>query len=216
MGILSLETHGEVTSNLKRRRVYVNAIGYRKFVERLPSGKPIPLGPYRYAAYVQLPGIPKAEEKQKENPQAIHTMIQLWDGRNALYQGNRSTLEGAIYWELNPWMAEEYGKIKVYAHPIKLVETGIRLTPDTEWHRFELSVDLDRKRYISIKIDGQKKKLSGIPLAEVKHTDWGNEVALIITTESLAAWSDKGAARFTWTTRFKDLELFRVAVANRR
>ncbi len=206
--IRSLKTHGEVVSNPKRRNVYVNAIGHKKFVERFPSGKPLRLGRYRYTAHVQLPLSPKPDLKQKTNPQAVHTMIQFWDGRNALYKSNKTTLEGAIYWDINPWTTKEFGKIKVYTHPVKLVDTGIRLRPDTSWHRFELVIDLKAQRYVSITIDDQTRDLSNMRLAQVKHSDWGRDVALIITTESLASWSKDAGAAFTWMTRFRDISFF--------
>jgi hypothetical protein len=141
-----------------------------------------------------------------ENPQAAHMMIQLWDGRNALYQSDKVSLEGAIYWNLNPWTSD-YGNIKVYVEPLNLVETGITLSPDTKWHTFELVVDLANQIYVSISIDEETRDLSHLQLAQVHQPDWGDEVALLITTESLAAWSGETCPTiFTWATRFKDLE----------
>jgi hypothetical protein len=205
--IRSLGTYGEVVSNPKRRDTYVNAIGHKKFIEKFPSGKPFRMGRYRYVAHVQLPAMPKPDATQKTNPQAMHIMIQFWDGRNALYQSDKTTLEGAIYWDLNPWTSKEFGKIKVYTEPVKLADTGVRLSPDTSWHRFELVVDLDAKRYVSITIDDETRDLSNVRLAEVKQPKWGDEVALTITTESLASWSEDGKGAFTWTTRFRDISL---------
>lgn len=205
VSIQSLADYGEVVSNVRLRDVFVNAIGHKKFVERLPSGERIGLGTYRYTVSLQLPLVPKPDLVQQTNPQAVHAMIQLWDGRNALCQGNQSTMEGTIYWDLNPWTPAEFGKIKVYAYPLRLIDTGLMLTPDTAWHTFELAVDLRQKKYVSIAIDGQTRNLGNIPLAEVKHTDWGHEVALVITTESLAAWPKNSEDRFTWTTRFRNV-----------
>jgi hypothetical protein len=205
--IRSLETFGEVVSNPKNHDTYVNAIGHKKFIGTFPSGTPIRMSRYRYGAHVQLPALPKPDATQKTNPQAMHIMIQFWDGRNALYQSNKTTLEGAIYWDLNPWTSKEFGKIKVYTEPVKLADTGIRLSPDISWHRFELVVDLDTKRYVSITIDDETRDLSNVRLAQVKQPTWGNEVALMITTESLASWSKDGKAAFTWTTRFRDISL---------
>jgi hypothetical protein len=205
VALRSLKAHAEVVSNPRRRKVYVNAVGHRKFVEKFPSGAPIRLGRYRYVAHVQLPRMPEADARLKTNAQAVHLMIQLWDGRNALYKSNKATMEGAIYWDLNPWTADEFGKVKVYTHPLKLTDTGIRLRPDTAWHRFEIVVDLEAGRYVSVAVDKHKADLRRRRLAPVSHPDWGRETALIITTESLAAWSKGGAKAFTWTTRFRDV-----------
>jgi len=118
-------------------------------------------------------------------------------------------LGGDIYWDLNPWTAAEFGKIKVYTQSLRLIDTGIRLRPDTAWHRFDLVVDLQRRRYVSISIDEQTRDLGKTPLAEVRHADWGQEVALVITTESLAAWPNNNGHPYTWTTRFRDIHLTR-------
>jgi hypothetical protein len=116
-------------------------------------------------------------------------------------------VEGAIYWDLNPW-TQDFGKIKVYTGPLDLVDTGITLTPDLEWHTLELVVDLESRRYVSITIDAESREIQDLELARVFHPDWGNEVAVSITTESLAAWPGEDCEYvFVWTTRFKDLEL---------
>lgn len=215
--IKSFDDYAEVTSNPNGLPIYVNAIGHKKFVEKFPLGQKISLGTYRYTVQVKLPVIPKTDAKQKANPQAVHTMIQLWDGRDALYKAGKKSLEAAIYWEINPWLQDDFCKIKVYTksdkpgREIMLVDTGIRLKPDTEWHTFTLVANFEEKRYVSITIDGETKDLENIPLAEVAHPDWGNEVAFVITTESLAGWSKDYECRFTWTTLFRDVKLDAVA-----
>jgi hypothetical protein len=208
VSIASLESYGEVMSNPRRINTYVNAIGAKKFVEVFPDSKPITLGVYSYSGQFNLPITPTASVSQMENAQAIHMMIQLWDGRNALYQSNKTTLEGAIYWNLNAWTSD-FGHILVYTggSPLVLVDTGITATVDINWHRFELVVDLENQEYVSITVDGKSQDLSHLDLARVPQT-WGNELALSITTESLATWPGPTCPLvFTWTTRFRDLEL---------
>lgn len=205
--IISHDAYGEIISNPLEINTYVNAIGGKKFIETLPNNHPISLGVYSYKGQISLPVLPAADIGQIENPQAAHMMIQLWDGRNALYQSNKTTLEGIIYWDLNPWTSD-YGKIKIYVNPLTLVDTGITLNSDTEWHTFELVVDLANQTYVSISIDEESRNLSHLQLAQVPQPAWGDEVALLITTESLAAWSGQTCPIvFTWATRFKDLEL---------
>lgn len=200
---------GRVVSNVRERAgVFVNAIGHRKFIEKLPDGRPLTAGRFRYAAHVRLPSLPKPDTAQRANPQAVHVMVQFWDGRDALLPVDRHTLEGTIYWDLNPWTADECGKVKIYAYPLKLQDTGIRVRPDTEWHRFELDVDLGERQYVAVRVDGREVNLAGRRLAEVEHRDWGREVALIVTTESLAAWPGKQKATYTWATQFRDLSLW--------
>jgi len=210
VGLATFAEYGEVTSNVREVNTYVNAIGYKKFTETFPDGDPITLDTYRYTGQFSLPRLPFPDPNQTENPEAAHLMIQLWDGRNALYQSNKTTLEGTIFWELNPWAAD-YGRIKVYTWPLQLVDTGITIPPDTQWHSFELIVDLASQRYVSIAVDGNSRDLSSTLLAQVYHPDWGDDVSFVITTESLASWPQNGCPNiFKWTTRFKNLVLSRL------
>ena len=209
VSLLAFESYGEVTSNVRAVNTYVNAIGYKKFVETLPSGEPITLGVYTYTGEVNLPTLPNPDAAQTNNPQAVHLMIQLWDGRDTLFPSHRATVEGTIYWDLNPWVTGEYGKVKVYTNPLNLVDTGIRVVPTatTAWHSFEVVVDLGRQKYVSITIDGDTRDLSDFELARVSQPSWGNEVSLSITTESLASWPQANCANvFSWATRFRNLE----------
>ena len=210
VSITSLADEGIVTSNSHENNTWVNAIGYKKFTEQLPNNQPISLGTYQYQGQFRLPQIPTQDITQ-DNPEAMHLMIQLWDGRNQLLQVNKQTLEGALYWELNPWH-DDYRKLKVYiseptnSPPLALVDTGISLEPDTNWHTFALVVDLAKQEYRSVTIDGETKALNGIELARVPQ-DWGEDVFLSITTESQASWPQEDCSHiFQWPTHFRNLE----------
>ena len=207
--------YGEVISNVLEKKTYVNAIGHKKFTETFPSGDSIALGIYNYTGQVKLPARPSPDVNQKENPQAVHMMIQLWDGRNGLWDSNKTSLEGSIYWDLNPWTQDGMdGKIKIYIKGVDSpIDTGINITPDTKWHTFELVVDFQTKKYIYIAFDDNAKNLENYELAQVYHgpgssNPWGNDISLSITTESLAAWPGENCNDvFTWTTQFKDLNI---------
>jgi hypothetical protein len=204
--------YGEVTSNPRLKNTYVNAIGAEKFTDVFPDGKPITLGIYSYRGELSLPITPTANSSQMVNAQAAHMMIQLWDGSSCLYQSNKTALEGTIYWNLNAW-TPDFGHVSVYTggNPLILVDTGLTATADTNWHAFELAVDLQNRRYVSVTVDGQSRDLSHLDLAQVSHPDWGDDLALTITTESLATWPGATCPFvFTWTSRFRDLE-FRKA-----
>jgi hypothetical protein len=203
--ISSFSDYAEVTSNIREHNTYVNAIGYKKFIEVFPDNQPITLGVYQYSGEFRLPVLPAPDLQQRDNPQAIHMMIQFWDGRNALLPMNDTTLEGTIYWDLNPWNADA-GKIKVYAYPLELVDTGIFLQPDTDWHRFSLIIDLYQQKFVSVGIDGQTVYLKDISLARVYHDDWGEDLSLSLTTESMATWPQTQCNYiFKWTTQFRNL-----------
>jgi hypothetical protein len=213
VGIAVNESYGEVTSNLQgRKNVYANAIGYKKFIETFPNGNPIASGIYKYTGQVRLPVRPFPDVDQTENPQAVQMMIQLWDGRNDLWDSNSNTLEGTIYWDLNPWTPDgKNGTIKIFNKSVEdLVDTGINRI-DTDWHTFELVVDFVTKKYVSITFDNETKDLSNYELVQVDHgpgsdIPWNDtNISLSITTESLAAWPNL-TNTFTWKTQFKDLE----------
>jgi hypothetical protein len=208
----SFANYGEVTSNPRRSNTYVNAIGFKKFTDTFPEGTPTRLGAYQYNASVRLPVLPSTNVGNLNNSQAVHLMVQLWDGRNALYPANQQTLEGAMYWNLNPW-EPDYGHLKIYTYPAVLFDTGVILEPDLEWHRFSLSVDLAKQEYVRLTYTNASGlytiDLSGKKLAKVSHQDWGADLSLNITTESMATWPQYTCPYvFYWTTQFKDLELY--------
>ena len=212
VGLLAFEKYGAVISNIRQQPTYVNAIGYKKFADTFPDGRAIMPGIYTYTAQVRLPVLPVPDDTQTENPQAVHLMIQYWNGRNTSSQREKTTLEGAIYWDLNPWTSP-HGTIKVYTNSsvdgeLELFDTGLQLPPDTAWHTFELVVDLSLQRYVSVTVDAETRDLSPIPLAQVPQPDWGDDVSFTITTESMAASPQENCwPVFTWTTHFKDVEL---------
>jgi hypothetical protein len=207
--ISSFTGYGEVT-NVRGVNTYVNAIGFKKFIEVFPDSQPVTLGVYQYSGEFRIPVLPVPDLSQVENPQAIHLMIQFWDGRNQLLPLNDHTLEGAIYWDLNPWNVD-YGKIKIYALPLDLIDTGLYLQPDTQWHRFSLVIDLNYQKYVSISIDDQSLYLSEVGLAQVYHDDWGNDLSIGLTTESMATWPQTDCTFvFKWTTQFRNLVFSRL------
>ncbi len=203
----SFTDYGQVTSNPREINTWVNAIGGKSFTETLPNGESVLLGTYRYQYKVKLPVLPATDVNQKENSGAVHMVMFLWDGRNALWQADKNSLEAGLYWELNPWN-EDYGVIKVYDTDINTqTSTGITVIPDTEWHTFELVADFVNKRYVSIKIDGQSRDISSISTIQVERPTWGDEVSFLITEESLSTYPGEDCSYvFVWRTHFKDLE----------
>ncbi len=206
VALISYQEYGEVISNLRRRRTYVTAIGMKKFVETDTRGDSLSPGIYRYSGEFRLPVIPAPDINQTYNPQAVHLMIQFWDGRDKFFNADDSTFEGTLYWDLNPW-TPDLGKVKIYVSPCDLIETGMLLPIDADWHRFELVVNLKTKSYVSLAIDDQNRTLDSLRLARVFHPDWTEDISLTITTESLAAHpGDNCDNVFSWRTHFKALK----------
>ncbi|MBF0367235.1 MAG: hypothetical protein HQK50_16785 [Oligoflexia bacterium] len=203
--------YGIVTANSNETNTWVNAIGTKQFLESFPNGTNISLGTYKYSYQVKLPNTPLADITQRSNPQAVHLMIQLWDGRNALWNANKWTAEAAIYWSLNPWEST-YGKLFIYTTNLQLYNTGITITPDNQWHTFELIANFETRKYVSITIDGQTIDLTNIDLCLVEHTDWGNEVAINITTESESTYPGDATCStiFTWSTYFRNIQFIKI------
>ena len=195
-----------VTSNARYVNTWVNAIGYKPFHEVFPNNQSIRLDQYSYCVQVRLTSLPQPNTSQVQNPEAIHVMIQFWDGRNALWNANKQSLEGTIYWALNPWDTANYGHIKIYVYPLMLVDTGIKIAPDLNWHQFSLAVDLVNRNYLWLNVDGKATNLNSMALAQVSHPDWGTDVSLNITTESMASYPGVNCPSvFTWTTMFQNV-----------
>jgi hypothetical protein len=92
-----------------------------------------------------------------------------------------------------------------------LVDTGLYLQPDTQWHRFSLVINLNTQKYVSISIDDQSLSLSDTGLAQVYHADWGTDLSIGLTTESMAAWPQTECNYiFKWTTQFRNLIFYRL------
>jgi hypothetical protein len=210
--LISYDDYGEVIANPNLRNVWINAIGAKKFWNEFPGGKNIVLGTYKYSGEFRLPVLPAPDDTQVENSEAVHFMIQLFDGTNTLLEADNHSLEFSILWKLNAW-TNDYGKIFVYTGDPDnnnipgVSDTGIKLEADTNWHTFEMIVDFQTLKWVSIAIDGVKKDLSDLDVAKVKHDDWGDDFFLCITTESQSAWPQYNCEKvFTWTTQFRNLE----------
>ena len=211
--IVSYDDYGEVVANPNQKHIWVNAIGTKKFMEIFPGGRNIVLGTYRYSGEFRLPKLPAPNINQVENPEAVHFMIQLYDGTDTLLDADNYSLEFSILWKLNPW-TDDYGKIMVYTgvsenkyDPPDIFETAINLEPDENWHRFEMIVDYKTLKWVSISIDGVKEDLCDLDAARVKHDDWGDDFFLGITTESQSVWPQYNCELiFTWATQFRNLE----------
>jgi hypothetical protein len=204
--IESYPDYGVVRANPNKRKVFVNAIGYKKFTDNLLPGLPVQAGEYKYSAYIRLPVLPKPDVNQEANPEAAHLMIQAYDGNNQVWKVGKKSVEATIYWDLNAWQLPEYGKIKVYTEGKTLFYTGILLQPDVNWHFMELRADFNTMKYISITIDNQTVDLSAITLAKVDRPDYGSDLSLSITTESENA-SNSCDRVFYWDTYYRDINL---------
>jgi hypothetical protein len=202
------DSHAEVVSNVNQRKVYVNALAYKKFQEVFPDGEPVSEKIYVYKGKIKIPEIPSPDSSQIANPQAIHTMIQYWNPKES-----KLSYEGAIYWDINPWL-NNY-EINVYTVDKKgklfLYPTGLKVKPCNKWYNFEMSVNMKTKKYIYIIFDNYLIPLWHMKLAYVSHPDWGNDKSISITAESLASWPGKNCNVFTWRTLFKDVEFGYIA-----
>ncbi|MBF0103240.1 MAG: hypothetical protein HQK77_20260 [Desulfobacterales bacterium] len=169
----------------------------------------VDLNVYQYKADVRLPSIPVTDPFKEENANGVHLGLYLWDGRNALWESNKINLEGVAIWVLNPW-SEVYGKVFVYTglnNSLTLIDTGITVVPDTDWHQFELLVDFGTQKYISISVDGVLVDISNVNVAKIYRPNWGNEVATMITAESNSTWPFYDCSYvFTWKTQFTNIE----------
>lgn len=204
--VTQLEGYGQVTANVRGTYSFVNAIARHTFYDRFTLNEPITQDIYAYEGEVQLPYVPRPAYDRFYSAQAVHIMMQRWDGRTAA----RTTQEAVLYWHLNAW-TPEFGRVSVYTgQPAVLRDTGLTLTPDTAWHTFRLVADFAANQYVSLTIDGVSVEVRQ-PLAAVYHPDWRPDNAFTLTAESENAWP--GAATcpttFGWITRFREMKLWR-------
>jgi hypothetical protein len=207
----SSSQYSNVTANPNGNTTFVNAIGNIKFTNSTPDGQPLALKSYQYVYAVRLPLVPTRNSAPLIAEQ-VHQMIMFWDGANQLWQANKHTLEATIYWKLNPW-DPNYGKIFVYTmngSNLVAYDTGIILTPDTNWHVFDVRADFLNQVFVGISIDGQWNPLTNVSLAQISHPDWGSDLSLALTAESQNAYPGSTNPIVTqWTTQFKDPKLYR-------
>ncbi|HEX5324815.1 MAG TPA: hypothetical protein VFW40_13590 [Capsulimonadaceae bacterium] len=204
----------ELIANTKPRNIYANVLAFYKLNGKTPDGKPIQLTTYRYQFAVRLEHVPVARQAPY-NAQSVEMSLQFWDGSNTLWHADKRQVEATIYWDLNPW-SKSFGEIMVYTNAanggLKLYDTGIHLTPDTNWHTFALSADLARRVWSGITIDQRTNPLPNLPLLLRKHEDWGGGMAIALTAESMNCYPGPKASYVNQcTTDFKDVKLSRVA-----
>ncbi|MBS2965870.1 hypothetical protein KGA66_22670 [Actinocrinis puniceicyclus] len=203
----------QVTANPRGIATFVNAIGNIHLTNTTPDGQPIRLTTYRYVLAFRLPRIPTTTSAPWIGEQ-MHEMIQFWDGSNRLWNANKHTLEAAVFWKLNPW-DPNHGRVMVYTTggngALSAVDTGFSLPLDTNWHYFEINADLRNRVWAGIGLDGtQWNPLTNLPLAQIYHPDWGNDLSLILTGESENAYPGSTNPIVTqWTTDFRDVKLYR-------
>jgi len=206
VGLTANADYGVVSANVLRRSIYINAIGCQKSIDRFPDGAPIHLARYLYQCEIKLPIIPIASGQQI--PQAVHLMMQYWDGDSKTWDANKNTLEASIYWNLNPWLSN-CGEVYIYTTGLQLFDTGYKLSPDTDWHSFKLIADFEKKEYISITIGKTDIDLSGKALCQVQHNDWSSELSFSLTTESMNCYPSSNEI-FWWDTYFRELSFFEI------
>ncbi len=207
----SLEGYGAVTSNPKGLGQWINALAFQKWFDFFPGegGKVVP-AMYRYKALFRLPDLPRPDTGYAKIPEAMHLMIQYYDGRDLDNPMDRYSWDPAVYWDLNPW-SPDYGQIKVYQNragdTLIPAATGITLAPDTLWHQAELVLDFAKRKYVSLTLDGSARALDTFSIARKNRSDWGKDLSLAITTESESAFPQRNCLHASsWTTQFKDLE----------
>lgn len=185
-------TYSVVTSNVRKRNVWVNAI----------VAKPAPYyvqAWYRLSVSVRLPAIPKPDVNQQLNPEAVNLMLML-------YLGDQVSREFPIVWCLNPW-SPDYGQVLVYDDG-EVKRTGVRLEPDTAWHRFVLAGDFASEWFDYMEIDGKKTSLSGFHMTKVAHPDWGADKNVRGTVETHSAYPQADCRYvFYWYVYVKDYRL---------
>lgn len=201
--------HGELTANYALNLSWINALAGMKFIERFPDGNNLFLTRFKYSGYFRTPVLSSPNPAQVDNGQSVQALILLYDGRNALWKADNFAIEACFSWRLNAWNLAEYGKIQIFTTNLALVDSGITLPHDTQWHYFEMIVDVERKMWVSIRIDDQLADVSSVPLSLVDRSAWKGDtgISLLITVESCPVYPNNPILLpFRWNTHFRDLE----------
>lgn len=201
-GNVSVEDRGDysaIVSNPDENSEWVNTIA--GFTAWDPGETPDVL---HYTTDVRLPVIPSADPSQYENGNASHIVLFWWPGS----ESSGVSYEAGLVWVLNPWDLN-YGSLLAYSGPLNLVDTGIDLDPDEEWHTIQIKADFTELEWISVTVDEDEYDMSNVDLAYVSRPTWGETPGLIVTVESLSLWPFYfcSAGAYTFEVHARNLEL---------
>ncbi len=216
VGLVSTDRFGSVIANVLSTTVYVNAIAAQRFTDMFPDGRPLNLDVFKYRADLRCPVLPFPSTSQTQNPQAAHMMIQLWDGAGRLWSNDHVALEATALWALNAWTTNTLGKLYVYTSSdtgaLELVDTGLCIAPDTNWHTVEFVADFVHTNFVSIRFDDQLADLSAVQIARLRRPDWGDELLYHITQESCSVYPGPAYDLiFQWTMLYRNVDFSRLA-----
>ena len=209
------DDYGSVIANVRETNVYVNAIAAQRFTNTLPDSSPIALDIFKYRGTFRNTAVPAQDTNQRTNGQNAHMMIQMWDGSNQVWQANKRALEATVMWSVNAWQTNDYGKVYLYTTttggPLELVDTGLTLPVDTNWHTVEFVANFSSKKFVSVTADGAWANVNTVNIARLLRTNWGPELLYHITQESSSAYPGPAYSNiFTWTVQYKDIEFSRL------
>ena len=86
-----LKKYGAVISNIRQQPTYVNAIGYKNSRDTFPRWSGYNARNLHIHGSGQTAGTCLfPDDTQTENPQAVHLMIQYWNGRNTSSQREKT------------------------------------------------------------------------------------------------------------------------------
>ncbi len=204
---ISHSDYNEVISNPNHKNIWANAIGRQK-LPVLPGNLPIQPVKLQYSGQFQIPTTPSPTVSQTTNAQTDQFMIQMYDGKNQFGWGGKATMEAALYWQLNPWVTDTYGHFFVYTPNYTLVDTGINIPPDNNWHSFKIVADFASKKWVSVTVDGKTVDVSNQPLQIIPHPEWDNTQMVATTVEAEPAWPSATCTyNFSWNIYFKNTNL---------
>lgn len=206
--------YAEVIANPRLTNVFVNAIAAQRFMDTFPDGSPIELDVFRYGCWFRCLAVPTTDIAQTQNGQNAHMMIQMWDGANRVWQADKVALESTVMWSLSAWETNTYGKLLLYTTttgPLELVDTGLTLPVDTNWHNVEFVADFVNRKFVSICADGVWADIGAVGIARLLRADWGSELLYHITQESSSLYPGPGYSNiFAWTMQYRDIAFSRL------
>jgi hypothetical protein len=191
---------GTISANPAGRLVYVNTMVGPKFINKLPDGNAISRQTQWEVFDTRLPRLPLG----RNIPQSVNFVMFLYDGNNTFGQGAHRNLEACAEWVLNPW-DPNYGKLMVLDRAGILVDTGLSIAPDTQWHHIEYCVNFRTEQYVSLSVDGKSVNFSGDRMYETLHPEWDKTIATFTTLEVTNGWpGDPAQYVCYWSQEFRN------------
>jgi len=186
-----LGKYSELRANIKRRIIMAHNVTYK----RITDENVMHLS-HKCAYQFRLPYLPRPVVTDEWNAQTLEGGFFVWDGANT-----RLDYGTAFQWDLNPW--GDFGVVRIWTADGGAGQwvTAGQLTPDTNWHRVKMVVDVSAET-ATLEIDDTHYSAD---LSKTSKPDsWGTEVAARLQAEIISIYPESSGIRATHKSQFRN------------